>query len=292
MASRSEKSDPMSDDPSRSAGAAQRDRLDHLPVLQAILEWVLSLNGCHPLLITRKQIQAELDKVRSAAVEGAALRLTRDVELYLHTEQGEQRQRVRAGATVTVGAQQESAAVASSGLPCEHEWVVQMIHMPEGYDKPGASKCRKCGAFFGDPPRVASSGLTPRPQKYIATAGEWLHAVIDGTTVAPNADLALDANGDQLEVYRAFEIDPLLDERDALRAERDRVIQAYESQNEEFAAACEERNALRARVDALTTALKDLRRWHDELADSPKSYRTAMERGLDSLLKLAGDGRT
>lgn len=32
--------------------------------------------------------------------------------------------------------------------PCQHEWVLNMIHMPlEGYDKPGATTCKKCGAF-------------------------------------------------------------------------------------------------------------------------------------------------
>jgi len=37
---------------------------------------------------------------------------------------------------------------------CQHEWVTQMIQMPGGYQKPGASKCSKCNAFFGDPPKM------------------------------------------------------------------------------------------------------------------------------------------
>jgi len=30
---------------------------------------------------------------------------------------------------------------------CEHEWVMNMIHMPQGYEKPGSVTCSKCGAF-------------------------------------------------------------------------------------------------------------------------------------------------
>lgn len=49
--------------------------------------------------------------------------------------------------------QKEAQAKLAGAIPpapeqgCEHEWVTHLIQMPEGYGKPGATKCTKCGAL-------------------------------------------------------------------------------------------------------------------------------------------------
>ena len=58
---------------------------------------------------------------------------------------------------VAVGLRAVPSSVAAPQPPCEHEWVMQMIPMPN-YDKPGATKCSKCGAFK---PSEQFSAATP-----------------------------------------------------------------------------------------------------------------------------------
>lgn len=45
--------------------------------------------------------------------------------------------------------------------PCHHEWVLSMIEMPEGYSKPGAATCRKCG-----------EPLNPEPAQIVTTTSD------------------------------------------------------------------------------------------------------------------------
>lgn len=51
-------------------------------------------------------------------------------------------------------------------------------------------------------------------QRWIATAGEWLHRVEAGRLYVVDADLGFNPNGDQIEVYLAEDVDRVLAERD------------------------------------------------------------------------------
>jgi hypothetical protein len=40
----------------------------------------------------------------------------------------------------------EAAPRAEPSTPCDHQWVVHIIQESDGFEKPGRTTCRKCGA--------------------------------------------------------------------------------------------------------------------------------------------------
>jgi hypothetical protein len=49
---------------------------------------------------------------------------------------------------------------AEAAAQCDHEWVMKMIQMPEGQEKPGGTTCRKCGAVDADVVLSGTSDVT------------------------------------------------------------------------------------------------------------------------------------
>jgi hypothetical protein len=51
-----------------------------------------------------------------------------------------------------------SPSTPTNTMACQHEYVLHMIMMPQGYEKPGASICKHCGEH--EPPRQFTAVLT------------------------------------------------------------------------------------------------------------------------------------
>ncbi len=56
--------------------------------------------------------------------------------------------------------------------PCDHDWVVHMIQMPQGYQKPGVTRCAKCGAY--KPSAQQSASTAPVPTNYCQDGHTWV----------------------------------------------------------------------------------------------------------------------
>ena len=89
--------------------------------------------------------------------------------------------------------------------PCMHEWVTNMIRMPSGYEKPGRTVCRKCGA--DKPSQQFNAEAHPPTPPLLKWAAELVRAVC-------GAELARDLDRDVAEPVRRI----ALEMRDWVRA--------------------------------------------------------------------------